>query len=1065
MAKLETLLFFLLLCSCEVSTPIQSTEKILFQAVGNAGVESVNLLNPTEEFNIITYLYYYNGGGVAATDINGDGLPDLYFTNNQAPNKYYINQGNWQFKDATEEAGVAGKMGWSTGVSVVDVNDDGLADIYVCGVSDYLELQSSNELFVQQSNGTFVESAAKYGLDFAGFSTQSYWLDYDQDGDQDMFLLCHSVHNDATYGPAKFRNRPDERAGDRLYRRDQRADGSIFFTEINPQDSGLYSSKIGYGLSAAVADFDGNGWPDIYVCNDFSENDYLYLNQGGKFVESVRTSMGHTSNFSMGSDVGDFDHDGRPDLFTLDMRPSDHEVLKHTANADAYNVYDIKRNLGYYHQYPRNNLQWNRGNGQFSEIAQLAGVEASDWSWSALIADYNLDGQEDIYVSNGIWRRPNDLDYLKFISNEQKASEVTNLELAEQMPDGQVANQVFAKEYGLEFIEKGKEWGLDLVGSSSGSAYADFDQDGDLDLVVNNLNAPAVIYRNTTIEDTLAAVPLAVPVLAAVGYSATRFGDEYLQIKGTTVAAPVTVTVHFVDGSERRRYFATQRGFQSQSEAVWTILIPSSTEVERISVNEPFDDGNTLARETAKDGRYFGTLNTLNALPPLRIASVLVEENEYTDFDVEPLQPFTLSQEGPAAALGMLNDQEVLFVGGAHGKPAQLLLANEELTPLAKKLYEDILNDSLYEDVDATFFDADGDGDDDLYVVSGGGQANSPIKYFADRIYLNENGRLVSCDDCLINKAFNNGSCVLAHDFDSDGDLDLFVGGRGIPGQYGQPGFSEVLLNDGSGQFIPDPLWEAARIGMVTDAIWFEDGKQLIVAGEWMPITLLKREKPGWQKKEIKGSNGLWRCLVATDGGFFWAGNWGENSALGEVSANSPFKLYLSDVDNNGRIDPLITQIQNGKEYLFADKDEISAQIPGWRRNNLSYHDFAARTFQENFPDVEFDEPLLAETFSSAYYRYANGEVHKVKGGELNTMSCTNDFLPLGKAILVAGNSGAVLPRLGQQDAAALQLVVEREDWGGFHQLIPWAGGNNGVVKQLLQTSDGLIIAIGRKGE
>jgi hypothetical protein len=498
-----------LLCTCD------RAPKPLFQERTNTGITSANQLQETEGWNIVEYLYYYNGGGVAATDINGDDLPDLYFTNNQGPNKYYINEGDFKFRDATDEGGVAGAGDWSTGISVVDVDQNGLMDIYVCNVSGYKGLTGHNELFLQNEDGTFTESAADYGLDFPGFNTQAYWFDYDRDGDLDVYLLRHSVHNDATYGTARSRTIPDSLAGDILLRNDLNAavgplgaaaqsprrrsgglaEGKRFINVTS--EANLYSSKIAYGLSAAIADFNQDSFPDIYVCNDFSENDYYYLNQGdGTFKESVRELAGHTSNFSMGSDVADFNNDRWPDLLTLDMRPDKEEILKSTMSSDPVNVYNIKRKLGYHHQLPRNNLQWNRGDGNFSEVAEMAGLAATDWSWSCLIEDFDLDGRQDVFIANGIERRPNSLDYLKFISSDFARS-ASNLEVIASMPSGHVANQAFRMTGEWAFEEVGQAWGLDFVGSSNGAAIADFDRDGDADLVVNNLNAPAKIYENT----------------------------------------------------------------------------------------------------------------------------------------------------------------------------------------------------------------------------------------------------------------------------------------------------------------------------------------------------------------------------------------------------------------------------------------------------------------------------------------------------------------------------------------------------------------------------------------
>ncbi len=772
-----------------------------FRERENTGVTSNNTLYPTEAFNIVEYLYFYNGGGVAATDISGDGLPDLYFTNNQGPNRYYVNEGNWHFRDATEAGGVAGAGKWSTGVSVLDVNGDGRMDLYVCNVDGYKKLSGKNELFVQQADGSFVEEAAAYGLDLSGFSTQAYWFDYDLDGDQDMYLLRHSVHNDATYGEARFREQPDSLAGDLLLRNDG---GS--FIDVTAR-AGIYSSRIGYGLSAAIADYDGNGYPDIYVCNDFSENDYLYLNGGGGgFREVVRERTGHTSNFSMGSDVADFDRDGRPDILTLDMRPGEEQVLKSTASADAYNLYRIKRRAGYYDQLPRNNLQWNRGHGNFSEIGELAGLAATDWSWSVLVEDFDLDGSPEVFVANGIERRPNDLDYLKFISSSL-AREASNLKVVEQMPSGHVANQLFVQKGPLAYAET--DWGLGYVGSSSGAAVADFDGDGDLDLVINNVNAPAKLYENLT-------------------RGAGRPADSIVVRAARQVVPGATL----------------QRGFMSQSQ-VAAGYVPLRSRAE-----------DTVAYTVTAAGSTFTAPATA------------------TSFDREPLQPY------------------------------------------------------------------------------------------ADA-------------------------------------------GRGERG-------SELIFE-------------------VTDELG-------IVAGMWMPVSIATSGDDGiWQYDTLAGSGGWWQSVSTVDGAHgrdLILGNWGLNSTLGQPDPASPLRLYLQDIDGNGREDPLITYVRAGREYSLAGKDELAGQFPSWRRNNLSYAEFSKRSFRENFPDVSV-APKRVETL-------AHVRVSRDAAGAftLTPLPPAAQITPLNVArqtpvgILLGGNKLDVLPSIGRQDAAALQLLrpdgrVQFIDLGG----------------------------------
>ena len=776
------------------------------------GVNSTNQLTPTEQFNIVEYLYYYNGGGVAATDINGDSLPDLYFTNNQAPNRYYINQGNWTFRDATEAGGVAGGGHWSTGISVSDVNADGLPDLYVCNVSGYKGLEGTNELFIQQANGTFREQAADYGLAFGGFNTQAYWLDYDLDGDDDMYLLRHSVHNDATYGQASAREVRDSLAGDLLLRNDGGR-----FTDVT-EEMGLYSSKIGYGLSAAVADYDGNGYPDVYVCNDFSENDYLYLNRGGEgFDEVVRERTGHTSNFSMGSDVGDLDRDGRPDLITLDMRPGDEQVLKSTASADAYNVYRLKRRAGYYDQLPRNNVQWNRGGGNFSEVAELAGLAATDWSWSVLVEDFDRDGRAEVFVANGIERRPNDLDYLKFISSSL-ARNSSNLAVVSEMPPGHVANQLFVEDEPLRYREA--DWGLALVGSSTGAAVADFDRDGDLDLVVNNVNAPAVLYENRSAADT----------------AKVRASSQNTHTRGQT----------------------PQRGFMSQSE-----VGPSVATLEPMRVRQTYT---------------VEVIDTVSEVPQASTSS----------FDQQPLQPF----EGA----------------------------------------------------------------------------------------------------------------------------------------------------------IPDRREGAALVGN-------QPGVRL-VAAMWSPIVVTE---PGHDAVTLPGTTGWWQSVTpirTPRGEEFIVGNWGINSQLGTPGPEAPLRLYLGDLDRNGRADPLITYVRGDREYTLADKDELAKQLPAWRRNNLSYTDFSRRDFAENFPDVAAP-PQTAETLHHlrVYREGGKGEWRTAPLPRAAQITPLNVALQVPQGILLGGNRVEVLPRVGRQDAAALQLL--RPD--GRVQFIDLGGSRNRAeVRQLTDTPQGV---------
>ncbi|MBG0860424.1 MAG: VCBS repeat-containing protein, partial [Bacteroidales bacterium] len=691
---------------------------LLTPAITN--VDFVNQLTENEQFNIVKYLYFNNGAGVAAGDINNDGLADLYFTSNQNPNKLYLNRGNLKFEDITEKAGVAGEGDWKTGVTMADVNGDGFLDVYVCQVGNYRVVHGKNQLFINQGDLTFTEEAHKYGLDFEGFSTQAAFFDYDLDGDLDMYLLNHSVHTSRSYGDASLRFEHDSLAGDRLYRNDE-INGKQVFHEITGL-AGIYNSQIGYGLGVSISDINNDGYPDIYISNDFHENDYLYLNNcNGTFSERLTEFIKHTSRSSMGNDVADFNNDGLLDVMVLDMLPEEEIIRKQSGGEDGYELFMLKLQHGYSHQYVRNVLQLNLGGGMFSEIGLLAGIYATDWSWSPLFCDVDNDGWKDLFITNGIYRRANDLNYIKFMTEndffESKSEEeVPDKVIYEQMPLYPNINYIYKNNRDLTFTNMAEEWGFNTRSYSNGATYADLDNDGDLDLIVNNINEQAYIYRNN-----------------ATTQLKNHFLSVVLKGKGrNTRAAGTRVTVFCKSQKQVAEQFTT-RGFSSSTSGVlhfglgpekivdslvvrWPDLseqLIKNITADKVITLEMNSSGNTV-RKTEQNHEII-KLFSRASIPGLEFRH---RENPIADFQRERLIPHGLFAEGPALAVGDINGDglEDLFAGGAKGQESRIFIqqADGGFEPFEVPVFEKDINS---EDVDAAIFDADGDGYNDLYIV------------------------------------------------------------------------------------------------------------------------------------------------------------------------------------------------------------------------------------------------------------------------------------------------------------------------------------------------------------
>jgi len=1078
----------------EDSLPPASRDGQLFTLLPSSytGVTFANRLDETRDFNVFTYRNFYNGGGVAVGDLSGDGLPELVLTSNQGGPRLYLNLGKFHFRDVTTEAGVAESDRWTTGVTLADVNGDGRLDIYVCHAGLKSGAARANTLYINQgvTDGIprFREMAAAYGIADTGYSTQAAFFDYDGDGDLDLFLIRNSPRAVATVAVRNMRTVRDPLGGHELYRND----GGHF---VNVSDkAGIYGPEIGFGLGIAVGDVNRDGRPDVYVANDFFERDYLYINKGdGTFDESLDRAMPVSSYFSMGIDIADIDNDGWPDIYTADMLPEDDYRLKTTSGFEPWELYQAKIREGFDHQLMRNMLQRNNGDGTFSDIGQMAGVARTDWSWATLIADFDLDGNKDIFVANGLARDVTSQDYIAFLGNDQtmlaatRGQRVDFMGLIRAMGSTKLRNYAFRNNGDLTFSKVSAAWGVDLPSFSNGAAYGDLDGDGAQDLVVNNVNDEAFIYRNNARTQLPA--------------------NHYLQVRlegdgANPFAVGARVTLRTRD-REFMQELEPTRGFQSSVDYTLTFGVGREDTLRLVTVEWP-DGRHSELTHVATNQRL--TIRQQDAHPTTAVrpsgrptvfhdvtAQVALDfvhhENEFVDFDRERLIPKMLSTEGPFVTVGDVNGDGLddFFIGGAKGQPSALYVQrpNGTFVSTNQALFE---SDRISEDLGAAFFDANGDGKLDLYVVTGGDEFSALAPALEDRLYLGDgHGNLRKTTDQLPPLSTSGSRVAVSKDY-------VFVGGRVVPGRYGIDPPSTLLRNDGRGKFTDVTAQVApppglARIGMVTDALWIDvDGDRrldLVVVGEWMPITIFHNTGTTLERVATRGlehSAGWWNRIIAGDFNGdgridFVIGNLGLNTRL-HATPTEPARMYVKDFDGNGFPEQILTCYENGVSYPLVLRDELTTALPYLKPRYAKYSDYAGQTVEQIFGSSLGDAVVKqAETFATALaLSNRDGSFTLVplpREAQIAPVYgiLAGDFDRDGKLdLLLAGNFDGVQPAIGQM-SASYGLLLRGNGHGGFTPVPAAAsgffvpGGSQARDIQRLRTRGGDLYIVARNND
>jgi enediyne biosynthesis protein E4 len=1035
------------------------------------GIGFVNLNEETDAENILTYEYFYNGGGVAAGDINNDGLTDLFFTSNQGDNKLYLNKGDFHFEDISAKAGITGKSGWKTGAAMVDINGDGFLDIYVCRSGNLHEMLRHNSLYINNGNLTFTDQGPAFDLDDASYSTQSAFLDFDNDGDLDIFLLNHSrlqISNSFDIS-RRFRTDRVPFVGNRLYMNDKGR-----FRDVS-DSIGIYGPASNYGLGIAVADLNNDGWQDLYTSNDYTEKDKLLLNRVGKFHDIGDSVLSQMSQFSMGTDIADLNNDGLLDIITVDMLPETNQRQKEFFWPDRYDMFQAMVKNGRHFQYMRNMLHLNNGDGTFSEIGMLAGIAQTDWSWAPLIVDFDNDGLQDIFISNGFKRNFTSNDFLKYKADlSLKAAQGQPIEsmgaILRKMPSNATHDYLFLNQNGFQFEDNSAKAGFGNPTLSNGAAYADLDNDGDADLIVNRMDEEAGIYRNNAEKKGNAFIKIKL-----AGSTANKFG----------IGARVTV---YNRGGQMTRTMNPYRGFQSSVEPVLIFGLGKTGAADSVIVEWP---GGTMQRLVVIKSGQTLTVKQSDAISPgaapMKSKNLIVDvtqlparhtENEFVDFKVQSQLPRMYSTTGPALAVSSedKSGRQYIYVGGAKGFAGRLMVSDLKGV---RGTGTDFSSDKHNEDVDAEFFDMDNDGDADLYVVSGGYEYESADR---DRLYRNDGkGTFVKM---ILPDVKRSGSCVRPADIDSDGDLDLFVGARLVPGRYPEPPESMLLENDGKGNYSINNKWMQSvdlRKGMITDAAWLDINKDnkpdLVVTGEFMPVTVFVNDNGALVDKTTQyfkePSRGWWNCIHVADmdddgDADLLAGNYGLNNQY-KPTVQQPVRLIYGDYDSNGSVDLLLNYFIGSESYPSPTRDEMVEQVPVFKKKFPDYATYTTATAETILTPEQLKGAgqLVAEVFESSYFRFEAGSFTRV------ALPLQAQFAPIfaiGHAdvdhdgildIVAGGNLSAMGVRFGKA-SGSYSMILKGDGKGAFAFLPPNITGNTvrGDIRKIVPFRNGFLCGL-----